>query len=122
MKSIKCQSCGLVNFAEAEKCKRCAKPLTAASSKIALDSKQQSPVEHTPKNAASENSSGGKTLLRVLPFVIFGVPLFLASKDRMFGPAPKVGGYVDTLQLVVLAGCTIGLVVSGIAILLTRNK
>jgi len=123
MKSIKCQYCGLVNFAEAEKCKRCAKPLTAGSnSKTELDSKQQSAVARTPENVASETSSGTKTLLRVLPLVIFGVPLFMASKDRMFGPTPKVGGYVDTLQLLVLAGCTIGLIVSGIVIWLTRTK
>jgi hypothetical protein len=53
---------------------------------------------------------------------MFGVPLFLASKDRMFGPKPKVGGYVDTLQLLVLAGCTIGLIISGVVILLIRKK
>jgi hypothetical protein len=85
----------------------------ATNSKTALD---------IPENAPSQTSSSSKTLLRVLPFVIFGVPLFLASKDRIFGPKPKVGGYVDTLQLLVLAGCTIGLIVSGIVILLTRKK
>lgn len=79
MKSIKCQSCGLVNFAEAEKCKRCAKPLTAAlfaNSKTAFDSELQSPADHTTKNAGSETSSSSKTLLRVLPIVSFSACRF----------------------------------------------
>ena len=126
MSSLKCHSCGLVNFAEAEKCKRCGKPLTAAlnanRSKLPPRSEAQSSGNHTPENASNKNSSDSKTLLRVLPLVIFGVPLFLVSKDRLFGPKPKVGGYTDTFQLLVLAGCAIGFIVTLIVMVLTRKK
>ena len=48
--------------------------------------------------------------------------MFLALKDRIFSPPAKVGGHVDTLQLTVLAVCTLGLIVTTIVILLTRKK
>ena len=48
--------------------------------------------------------------------------MFLALKDRIFSPPTKVGGHVDTLQLTVLAVCTVGLIVTTIVIVLTRKK
>ena len=114
MSSIKCQSCGLVNFANAGKCKRCKKPLVSVPS--------QSWTPPDPSAYAASKSSDAKTLLKLLPFVIFGVPMFLALKDRIFSPPAKVGGHVDTLQLTVLTVCTLGLVVTTIVIVLTRKK
>ena len=56
------------------------------------------------------------------PFVIFGVPLFLALKDKMFGPPVKPGGYTESLQFFVLVGCSLGLITTVIVLVLTRNK
>jgi hypothetical protein len=67
-------------------------------------------------------SSEKKKLVRIIPFVIFGVPMLLVLKDRMFDPPAKVGGHVATLQLSILAGCIIGLIITGIVLVLTRRK
>ena len=72
--------------------------------------------------ASAKTSSDLKTLLKILPFVIFGVPLVLALKDRMFGPEVKPGGDTDTFQLLVLVGCTAGLIGTAIVLFLTRKK
>lgn len=68
------------------------------------------------------SSSDSKTLLKIIPFVVFGVPLFLALKDRMLGPPVKPGGYTESLQFFVLVGCTLGLIITVIVLVLTRNK
>ena len=122
MSSIKCQSCGLVNFANAEKCKRCKKPL-AAGSKDSLPLKEPFlPYQTPPPDALKKTSSDMKTLLKLLPIVIFGVPLVLVIKDRIFDPPAISGGHVDTLQMSILVGCTIGLIITAIVLVLTRSK
>lgn len=126
MSSNKCQSCGLVNFAGAAKCMRCKQPLAVVSpatkSKTSLNAKEQSSRVHNPEKGSNESSSNSKTLRQTLPLVIFGVPLVLVLKDRMFDPPVKAGGYTDTLQLSVLVGCIIGLIVTAIIIVSSRKK
>jgi hypothetical protein len=126
MSSIRCQSCGLVNFAEAEKCKRCNEPLASAPFGIqpgtSVDSKEQSSADQIPRNASKEGPSDSRPRLKILPLVAFGVLLLLVLKDRMFDPPVKVGGYTDTLQWWVMVGCTIGLIVTVIVIAWSRKK
>ena len=114
MSSLKCPSCGLVIFANAEKCKRCKKPLTG--------SKPWTPPDADAHAALPSSASDSKTILKIIPFVIFGVPLFLALKDKMFGRPVKPGGYTESLQFFVLVGCTLGLIITLIVLVLTRNK
>ena len=126
MNSIKCPSCGLVNFAGAQECKRCKESLTETSSvshpQASFAPNDRAYAGEALADASTASSSDAKSFLKILPFVIFGVPMFLVLKDRMFDPPAKVGGYVDTLQLSILVGCVIGLSITGIVLFLTRKE